>query len=164
MEDFIYFFSFQDPNVAMVVIGISLLSISAAMVGTFTFLDKKALLGDAISHGVLPGVCLVRYKIHKVNDLKRQVKVHLYEAAQFATVPVEGLPRLIRDRFVVDTLPYRKLDKVGCAAAQLRVETIHHTGECLSRNFRGIAPRLVARAHVASSRKNLVEPTVTGPK
>jgi manganese/zinc/iron transport system permease protein len=58
MEDFVYFFSFQDPNVAMVVIGISLLSISAAMVGTFTFLDKKALLGDAISHGVLPGVCL----------------------------------------------------------------------------------------------------------
>ncbi|WP_143961082.1 metal ABC transporter permease [Litoribacter populi] len=58
MEDFVYFFSFQDPNVAMVVAGITLLSISAAMVGTFTFLDKKALLGDAISHAVLPGVCL----------------------------------------------------------------------------------------------------------
>ncbi|GGZ17255.1 manganese ABC transporter permease [Echinicola pacifica] len=58
MEDFLYFFSFQDPNVLMVVIGISLLSISAAMVGTFTFLDKKALVGDAISHAVLPGVCL----------------------------------------------------------------------------------------------------------
>ncbi|GAB3661208.1 metal ABC transporter permease [Echinicola sediminis] len=58
MEELIYFFSFQDPNVNMVVIGISLLSISAAMVGTFTFLDKKALVGDAISHAVLPGICL----------------------------------------------------------------------------------------------------------
>lgn len=58
MQDFYYFFSFQDPNIAMVVLGISLLSISAAMVGTFTFLDKKALVGDAISHAVLPGVCL----------------------------------------------------------------------------------------------------------
>jgi manganese/zinc/iron transport system permease protein len=58
MEDFIYFFSFQDPNVIFVVMGISFLSISAAMVGTFTFLDKKALIGDAISHAVLPGVCL----------------------------------------------------------------------------------------------------------
>lgn len=58
MEEFIYFFSFQDPNVLMVVTGIVLLSISAAMVGTFTFLDKKALVGDAISHAVLPGVCL----------------------------------------------------------------------------------------------------------
>ena len=58
MEDFIYFFSFRDPNIVMVVVGICLLSISAAMVGTFTFLDKKALVGDAISHAVLPGVCL----------------------------------------------------------------------------------------------------------
>ncbi len=58
MEDFIYFFSFQDPNVVFVVLGISFLSVSAAMVGTFTFLDKKALIGDAISHAVLPGVCL----------------------------------------------------------------------------------------------------------
>ncbi|AWW28700.1 zinc ABC transporter permease [Echinicola strongylocentroti] len=58
MEEFIYFFSFQDPNVLMVVTGIVLLSISTAMVGTFTFLDKKALVGDAISHAVLPGVCL----------------------------------------------------------------------------------------------------------
>src|SRR5690606_1126373 len=58
MEDFLYFFSFQDPNVVFVVVGISFLSVSAAMVGTFTFLDKKALIGDAISHAVLPGVCL----------------------------------------------------------------------------------------------------------
>lgn len=58
MDDFLYFFSFQDPNVVFVVVGISCLSISAAMVGTFTFLDKKALIGDAISHAVLPGVCL----------------------------------------------------------------------------------------------------------
>ncbi|MDN3670741.1 iron chelate uptake ABC transporter family permease subunit [Echinicola jeungdonensis] len=58
MDKFIYFFSFQDPNVMMVVTGICLLSISSAMVGTFTFLDKKALVGDAISHAVLPGVCL----------------------------------------------------------------------------------------------------------
>lgn len=58
MEDFTYFFSFQDPNVVFVVLGISFLSISAAMVGTFAFLDKKALIGDAISHSVLPGVCL----------------------------------------------------------------------------------------------------------
>src|SRR5690606_18854818 len=58
MGDFLYFFSFQDPNVLFVVVGISYLSISAAMVGTFTFLNKKALIGDAISHAVLPGVCL----------------------------------------------------------------------------------------------------------
>lgn len=58
MEDFIYFFTFQDASVAFVVIGITLLGIGSAYVGTYSFLDKKALLGDAISHAVLPGICL----------------------------------------------------------------------------------------------------------
>jgi manganese/zinc/iron transport system permease protein len=58
MEDFIYFFTFQDPSIAWVVVGITLLGIGSAYVGTFSFLHKKALLGDAISHAVLPGICL----------------------------------------------------------------------------------------------------------
>jgi manganese/zinc/iron transport system permease protein len=58
MEDFIYFFTFQDPSIVWVVLGITLLGIGSAYVGTFSFLDKKALLGDAISHAVLPGICL----------------------------------------------------------------------------------------------------------
>lgn len=58
MEDLIYFFTFQDPSIAWVVTGITLLGVGSAYVGTFSFLDKKALLGDAISHAVLPGICL----------------------------------------------------------------------------------------------------------
>jgi manganese/zinc/iron transport system permease protein len=58
MEDFLYFFTFQDPSITWVVLGITLLGIGSAYVGTFSFLDKKALLGDAISHAVLPGICL----------------------------------------------------------------------------------------------------------
>lgn len=58
MEDFVYFFTFQDPSITWVVLGITLLGIGSAYVGTFSFLDKKALLGDAISHAVLPGICM----------------------------------------------------------------------------------------------------------
>jgi manganese/zinc/iron transport system permease protein len=58
MEDFVYFFTFQDASVTFVVIGITLLGLGSAYVGTYSFLDKKALLGDAISHAVLPGICL----------------------------------------------------------------------------------------------------------
>ncbi|MCS5489423.1 metal ABC transporter permease [Algoriphagus limi] len=58
MEDFLYFFSFQDASIAFVVLGITLLGIGSAFVGTFSFLDNKALLGDAISHAILPGICL----------------------------------------------------------------------------------------------------------
>ncbi len=58
MSDFLYFFTFQDSSIAFVVIGIILLGVGSAYVGTYSFLDKKALLGDAISHAVLPGICL----------------------------------------------------------------------------------------------------------
>lgn len=58
MESFLEFFSFSDPNIRYVVIGSILLTASSAIVGSFTFLKKKALVGDAVAHAVLPGVCL----------------------------------------------------------------------------------------------------------
>ena len=58
MENLIHFFSFQEPNVRYVVVGAVLLAISSALVGCFTFLRKKALVGDAVAHAMLPGVCL----------------------------------------------------------------------------------------------------------
>ena len=58
MEDFFHFFSLSDPNIRYVVLGTVLLTASSAVVGTFTFLQKKSLVGDAVAHAVLPGVCL----------------------------------------------------------------------------------------------------------
>ena len=58
IESLIEFFSFTDANVRYVVFGMILLGISAGMVGSFTLLRKRALVGDAIAHSVLPGVCL----------------------------------------------------------------------------------------------------------
>ncbi|MGJ1500470.1 iron chelate uptake ABC transporter family permease subunit [Sphingobacterium multivorum] len=57
MDNFINFFSFNDPNVKYVVLGSILLSVSAAIVGSFIVLKKKSLVGDAVSHSVLPGIC-----------------------------------------------------------------------------------------------------------
>lgn len=58
METFIEFFSFSYPNIKYVVFGTILLSISSAVVGCFTFVKKKSLVGDVISHAVLPGICI----------------------------------------------------------------------------------------------------------
>ncbi|MDI9355515.1 MAG: iron chelate uptake ABC transporter family permease subunit [Chitinophagaceae bacterium] len=58
MEDFLYFFSFSDANIKYVVIGSVLLSISSALIGSFIFVKKQSLIGDALSHSVLPGICL----------------------------------------------------------------------------------------------------------
>jgi manganese/zinc/iron transport system permease protein len=58
MNDFIEFFSFSDANVRYVTFGSILLAASSAVVGCFTLLRKRALVGDAVAHSVLPGVCL----------------------------------------------------------------------------------------------------------
>lgn len=58
MNSFLTFFSFSDPNVRLVVLGMILISSSAAVVGTFAFLQKKALVGDAVAHALLPGIAI----------------------------------------------------------------------------------------------------------
>ncbi len=58
MNDLFQFFSFSDPNVRYVTLGTMVLAATAAMVGSFSFLRKRALVGDAIAHSILPGVCL----------------------------------------------------------------------------------------------------------
>ncbi|MCL4147346.1 UNVERIFIED_CONTAM: hypothetical protein GTU68_048987 [Idotea baltica] len=45
-------------NIRNVVMGTSLIGMVSALVGTFTVLRKRSLLGDAIAHSVLPGICL----------------------------------------------------------------------------------------------------------
>ncbi|WP_018478129.1 metal ABC transporter permease [Pontibacter roseus] len=58
MQEFLEFFSFADANIRYVTLGSVLLASSSAVVGCFTLLRKRALVGDAVAHAVLPGVCL----------------------------------------------------------------------------------------------------------
>lgn len=57
MSSLIDFISFKDPGVLTILLGALAVSFSSAIIGTFTFLRKKALVGDAVSHSVLPGIC-----------------------------------------------------------------------------------------------------------
>jgi manganese/zinc/iron transport system permease protein len=47
-----------DPNLLMVIAGTMLIGITAGVVGSFTLLQRKALIGDGIAHAILPGVIL----------------------------------------------------------------------------------------------------------
>ncbi len=58
MHDLIRFLFLEDPNVRTVVIGTILLNLSASVVGSFAFLQKKSLSGDAVAHSILPGICM----------------------------------------------------------------------------------------------------------
>jgi manganese/zinc/iron transport system permease protein len=50
--------SFSDPTILRMVGGMVLIGLTSAIVGVFAFLRKKALVGDAVSHSILPGVAL----------------------------------------------------------------------------------------------------------
>ncbi len=46
----------RDYNTRVVVLGATLLGMGAGVVGSFTLLRKRALIGDALSHATLPGI------------------------------------------------------------------------------------------------------------
>ncbi len=48
----------MDSNLIWVLIGCALIGAGASIVGTFSYLRKEALAGDAIAHALLPGVAL----------------------------------------------------------------------------------------------------------
>lgn len=49
----------QDRNTQTVVIGTTMLGLAAGVIGTFAYLRKRALMGDALSHATLPGIALM---------------------------------------------------------------------------------------------------------
>ncbi len=51
------FFTFSNVNVTFVFLGCVLLGMSTGVLGCFAFLRKRSLLGDALAHAALPGVC-----------------------------------------------------------------------------------------------------------
>ena len=48
----------QDHNTRVVVLATTLLGLAAGAVGSFTLLRRRALMGDALSHAMLPGIGL----------------------------------------------------------------------------------------------------------
>lgn len=49
---------FTDPNTQWILFGSMLLGLSSGVIGCFAYLRKQSLMGDALSHAALPGVCL----------------------------------------------------------------------------------------------------------
>ena len=48
----------EDYNTRVVVLGTTMLGMAAGIIGSFTLLRKRALMGDALSHATLPGIGL----------------------------------------------------------------------------------------------------------
>ena len=57
-EQAVRFITFRDPSVRFAVMGSILLGLSCGLLGSFIVVRKMALVGDTLSHAVLPGVAL----------------------------------------------------------------------------------------------------------
>ncbi|MCP3659836.1 MAG: zinc ABC transporter permease [Bacteroidetes bacterium] len=49
---------YRDVTIIYITLGIVLLAASSSIVGSFFMFEKKSLVGDAIAHSMLPGLCL----------------------------------------------------------------------------------------------------------
>lgn len=58
LPPWIEFFTFRDTNVRLILAGCVLLGVASGVIGCFALLRKRALLGDALAHSALPGVCV----------------------------------------------------------------------------------------------------------
>ncbi|OXM87173.1 metal ABC transporter permease [Paenibacillus rigui] len=48
----------MDPNTQWILLGSILLGLSSGVLGSFAYLRKQSLMGDALAHAALPGVCI----------------------------------------------------------------------------------------------------------
>jgi len=58
MEDLLRLLRLQDVNTWIVLIGTGLLGFSSGIIGSFAVLRRRALVGDAVAHAALPGICV----------------------------------------------------------------------------------------------------------
>ncbi len=58
-----------DYTLAITLVGITILGATAGLLGTFVFLRRQSLLGDAISHAALPGIAIAFLLTHSKNPL-----------------------------------------------------------------------------------------------
>lgn len=56
MEELIY--QLQNQNTQWVLVGTMLLGLASGVLGSFALLRKQSLIGDAMAHAALPGVCM----------------------------------------------------------------------------------------------------------
>ena len=58
IDDWLRVLLLRDFNTRLVVLGTAMLGAAAGVVGSFTLLRKRALMGDALAHATLPGIAL----------------------------------------------------------------------------------------------------------
>ncbi|WP_146575442.1 metal ABC transporter permease [Botrimarina hoheduenensis] len=89
--DWLRVLTLRDYNTRIVVLGTTLLGLGAGVVGSFTLLRKRALLGDALSHATLPGIALAFLIANALGSDGKHLPVLLLGAAVSGVVGVGAI-------------------------------------------------------------------------
>ncbi|MEY3459472.1 MAG: Manganese transport system rane protein MntB, partial [Planctomycetota bacterium] len=100
---FMRIFQLQDYNTRIVILGTMLLGMACGLVGSFTLLRRRALIGDALSHATLPGIGLAFLIAPSLGLDGKSLPVLLPGAAisgglgVLAILAIQSLPKLKED-------------------------------------------------------------------
>ena len=85
-DDLLRVLLLRDYNTRVVVAGVTLLGLAAGLVGSFMLLRKRALVSDAVSHAMLPGIVMGFFVIVAVGGTGRSLVALLGGAAAFGVL------------------------------------------------------------------------------
>lgn len=88
------FFTLSDVNVRLILSGCMLLGLTAGVLGCFALLRKRALLGDALAHAALPGVC-VAFLLTGTKDL-RVILLGAIASCWIGALCIDGIAKYTR--------------------------------------------------------------------
>jgi manganese/zinc/iron transport system permease protein len=63
MLDLLRLITLQDYNTRVVLLGAALLGLVSGIIGSFAVLRRRALVGDAVAHAALPGICAAYFVV-----------------------------------------------------------------------------------------------------
>lgn len=63
LDQLLRLLTLQDANTRVVLVGTTLLGVAAAVSGTFAMLRRRSLVGDAVAHAALPGICIAYFVV-----------------------------------------------------------------------------------------------------
>jgi len=63
VDELVRLLTLQDANTRVVLVGTTVLGIAAAVIGSFAMLRRRSLVGDAVAHAALPGICAAYFVV-----------------------------------------------------------------------------------------------------
>lgn len=62
-NDLLRLLTLQDANTRVVLLGTGVLGLASGVIGSFAVLRRRSLVGDAVAHAALPGICLAFFVV-----------------------------------------------------------------------------------------------------